>query len=174
MSRIRAALTVMLLTLCVAGGAPAVRADGSPGLDESFGLLFGKWRGKGLISVSVEDPPEKISCRVAYTRASDTVLKLNIRCAGVDFKINASGRVTYSKSSKTFSGRLTDDELQWTLDLFAGRTSRNGIRFGLKIEQAEVDGWLNVNIRGKQSHAWEAQRSTPEGLKPLLSIQLRR
>jgi hypothetical protein len=174
MPRIRAALTGILLTASCLGVVPAAEADDSPGIDESFGPLFGKWRGKGLIAVSVEEPPEKISCRVTYTRSSETVLKLNIRCAGVDFKINATGQVTYSTTSKRFSGRLTDDELAWTLDLFAGRPGRNGIRFGLKIEQAEVDGWLNVNIGGGKSHAWEAQRSTPKGLKQLLSIKFRR
>jgi hypothetical protein len=171
---IRAALICIVLTLHSLSAAPAAHAADSPGLDESFGSLFGKWRGKGLIAVSVDEPAEKISCRVTYTRASETVLKLNIRCAGVDFKINAKGKVSYSNTSKMFSGQLSDDELGWTVELAGGRSGRTGIRFGLKIEQAEIDGWLSVNIKSKQSHSWQAQRTTSSGLKRLLRIQFRR
>ena len=170
----RVALICGLLTLLAAVGTSAPAAADSGGIDETFGALFGSWRGKGSIVVTVGEPAEKISCRANYVRASDSAMNVKIRCAGVDYKVNAVGRITYNQKTKMFSGRLEDDELGWTVELTGGHATRKAIRFGLNIEQAEVSGWLNIELKSNRSHTWRAQQSTSSGLKPLLTIGFNR
>lgn len=160
-----ASLLVNMAGSAIAASSPA---------DNMFGSLYGKWRGKGVIVLRVGKPEENLSCRVTYARASDTLIDANIRCAAVDFKINAKGKISYSKQSKMFRGNLSDKETGWALVLSAGQPKKQHIRFGLKIAKAEVNGWLDLRIKNKNSHSWLAQRTTSSGLKMLLRIDFKR
>lgn len=143
-------------------------------VDKMFAPLYGKWRGKGVIALVAGKPAENISCRVTYKKASAKVVNTNIRCAAVDFKINASGHISYSGTSKMFRGNLSDGETGWTLVLTGGQPKKRRIRFGLKIAKAQVNGWLDLSIKSKKSHSWLARRTTSSGLKQLLRINFRR
>ena len=124
----RVALICGSLTLLAPVGTSAPAAADSGGIDETFGALFGSWRGKGSIVVTVGEPAEKISCRATYVRASDTAMNVKIRCAGVDYKVNAAGSIKYNKKTKMLSGRLEDDELGWTVELTGGHATRRAVR----------------------------------------------
>ncbi len=166
-------LLTCALSFTVAGQflAPALAASGA---DRTFGSLYGEWRGRGIIVPSKDKPAEKISCRVSYARISDRYVSSMIRCSAVDFKINARGRVSFSKTSGMFHGVLEDSGTGWTLRLSGGRARSKGVRFGLKIPEAKVNGWLSINVTGRRSHSWVAQRATSGGLKQLLKIKFRR
>ncbi|PCI05071.1 MAG: hypothetical protein COB78_00125 [Hyphomicrobiales bacterium] len=165
-----APIAVALMLFNLAGSAMAASSPA----DNMFGSLYGKWRGKGVIILQVGKPEEKLSCRVTYTPVSDTLVDANIRCAAVDFKIDAKGKISYSKHSKMFRGNLSDKETGWTLVLSAGQPKKQYIRFGLKIAKAEVNGWLDLKIKSRKSHTWLALRTTSTGLKTLLRIDFRR
>ncbi len=167
-------LIVLPLVFAVGMSVRPATVDAAAGTDAVFSSLYGKWRGKGVISPSAGKPAEKISCKVSYSRLSESVFKASIRCAAVDFKIDASGKVSYSKSSKMFRGNLADRGTGWTLILSGGRTRKSGVRFGLTIPEAKVNGWLSMRIKSKRSHSWFAQRSTSKGLKQLLRIRFTR
>lgn len=170
----RYATAIALLVFIANLGAPIIPAFAKSGADAMFGSLYGKWRGKGIIVPSAGKPAENISCRVTYSRLSKTAFNSRIRCAAVDYNIDASGKISYSNTSKMFSGRLMDRGTGWILVLSGGRTRKKSIRFGLKISKAEVDGWLDIKIKSKRSHSWTAQRATSKGLKQLLRIKFRR
>ncbi|MFK5979208.1 MAG: hypothetical protein QM488_10015 [Rhizobiaceae bacterium] len=99
-----------------------------------------------------------------------TLIEENIRCAAVDFKIDAMGKISYSKYSKMFRGNLSDKEAGWTLVLSARHPQKQRIRFGLRIAKIKVNGWLDLKIKSKNSHSWLAHRTTSGGLKMLLRI----
>lgn len=163
-------IAAALMLFNLAGNAIAASSPA----DNMFGSLYGKWRGKGVIILQVGKPEEKLSCRVTYAKISDTLIDANIRCAAVDFKIDAKGKISYSKKSKMFRGNLSDKETGWALVLSAGQPKKQYIRFGLKIAKAEVNGWLDLKIKNKKSHSWLAQRTTSGGLKTLLRIDFKR
>ena len=170
---VRNAISALCFSLAIlALSASPVLAEGA--VDNMFGSILGKWKGKGVIVLSADKPEENITCRITYARVSDSVLNAGIRCATVDFKIDAKGDLTYNKISKTFSGRLKDQGTGWTLILVGGKPKEKQIRFGLGIPEVAVNGWLDINIQGKSSHSWFAQRVTPAGLKLLLRIQFQR
>lgn len=170
LNRRLALIASALMLFATAGSAMAASSPA----DSMFGALYGKWRGKGVIVLQVGKPEEKLSCRVTYAKVSDIVLDANIRCAAVDFKIDAKGKISYSKQSKMFRGKLSDKETGWVLALSAGQPKKQRIRFGLKIAKVEVDGWLDLKIKSKKSHSWLAQRTTSGGLKMLLRIDFKR
>jgi hypothetical protein len=163
-----------IFTLAAAAWALSSQVALPAGVDDTFGSLFGKWRGSGVIVPGVDKPAEKISCRVEYKQSSATSFSSHIRCAAVDFNINASGRVTYSSGSGMYQGRLQDRGTGWTLVLSGGRERSSGVRFALHIPEAKVNGWLSMDTRNRRRHTWTAQRTTSSGLKQLLQINFRR
>ena len=170
---VRSAITVLFFSFAILAFS-AIPTFASHAVDSTFGSLFGKWKGKGVIVLSADKPEENITCRLNYTRVSDSKLNAGIRCATVDFKIDAKGDLTYNKISNSFHGRLKDQGTGWTLILVGGKPKEQQIRFGLGIPEVAVNGWLDIDNQRKSSHSWFAQRVTPAGLKLLLRIKFQR
>ncbi|MGC1711105.1 MAG: hypothetical protein WA717_05840, partial [Methyloceanibacter sp.] len=63
------------------------------GTDNPFDLLDGYWSGGGTVAPG-KGAAEKVSCKVTYNVAGSAVSQ-NMRCAGTDYKLNSSSKLTY-------------------------------------------------------------------------------
>ena len=78
--RILFGLTVLLSVAFVA----PLHADPTP--------LEGTWSGSGTMQ-RMEDPPQKLTCRVKYVRETDKVFRLAAKCVTISSAVNQTGQL---------------------------------------------------------------------------------
>ena len=129
------AMPLAALALAVALAAPAGAADpkaaGTP-----FEALSGDWKGGGTVTPNKGDPI-KVACKATYKVTGNTLLQ-KLRCAGVDYSINATNKLSNKggkikgswnesvyDASGTVTGTTKDDTIHALIagDKFSGRMS---------------------------------------------------
>ena len=122
---------IPLAALILAASLAAPKAAGNP-----FDQLSGDWKGGGTVTPA-DGQPKKVSCKVTYKVAGSNMSQ-NLRCAGTDYRINASLKLTYkggkikgawSESTYDANGGVTGTAKDHTIhsvitgDKFSGRMS---------------------------------------------------
>jgi hypothetical protein len=135
------AVLILAAALAASGEAAAQKAAANP-----FDLLSGDWKGGGTVRPA-DGHPKKVSCKVTYKVAGSNMSQ-HLRCAGTDYKINASLKLTYkggkikgswSESTYDTNGRVTGTakdniiHARITGDKFSGRMSINVADAGHEI-----------------------------------------
>ncbi|MEM7399586.1 MAG: hypothetical protein AAGF48_09070 [Pseudomonadota bacterium] len=54
--------------------------------------LQGTWKGSGTMQ-AMDNPPQKLNCRINYKRETDTIFKLAAKCATISTSINQTGQL---------------------------------------------------------------------------------
>jgi hypothetical protein len=98
--------------------------------------LSGSWRGSGSVTPLGATKREPISCRISYSSSASDRLKQHLKCAGSDYKIEATSDV--SCDGKSVSG-------SW-LEQIANNTGSVGGSIGTNYLNLEVDG---PNFKGR-------------------------
>ncbi|HEU0018297.1 MAG TPA: hypothetical protein VFQ31_08095 [Methyloceanibacter sp.] len=146
-----AALVVTAVLIAPAGAADP-KAAGSP-----FDALSGEWKGGGTVTPT-KGEPLKVACKATYKVTGGTLAQ-HLRCAGEDYSINATtkltnkggkvkgswneatydanGGVTGTAKDKTIHARITGDK-------FSGRMSINVSGTGHEINIMQLNEDTNT------------------------------
>src|ERR1700687_4260269 len=89
----RKALPLAALILAASLASPAEAAGPKAMGGNPFDQLKAYWKGGGTVT-PMNGKSEKVSCRVTYNVAGSAVSQ-TMRCAGTDYKINTSTKLTY-------------------------------------------------------------------------------
>ena len=81
------AALILAVALVVPGEAAAPKAAGNP-----FEKLSGDWKGGGTVTPK-DGQPKKVRCKVTY-KVAGSRMSQHLRCAGIDYKINATTKLT--------------------------------------------------------------------------------
>jgi hypothetical protein len=97
------AALILAAALAAPGEAAAPKAAANP-----FEKLSGDWKGGGTV-VPKDGQPKKVTCKVTYKVAGSS-LSQHLRCAGNDYKINSTTKMTDKggKVSGSWSERIYD------------------------------------------------------------------
>jgi hypothetical protein len=132
------ALLFTALLVLPAESAPPKGSSGNP-----FDQLKGYWTGGGTVS-PVNGNPEKVSCRVTYNVAGSAVSQ-NLRCAGTDYKINTSTKLTYN------NGKISGSWNESTYDASGGVTgTAKGNTVHARLTGDKFSGRMSISISGKR------------------------
>jgi hypothetical protein len=149
LSSARSAVPLAALILAVALAAPGGAA---PQAGNLFEQLSGEWKGGGTVTPAKGDPM-KVACKATY-KVTGSNLTQNLRCAGTDYRIDAtlnltdkSGKVRGSWNEKTYdanggvTGTAKDDTIHARIsgDKFSGRMSINVADGGLEINIIQLN-----------------------------------
>ena len=141
------ALALAALIAAVIPPAQAAESAGSP-----FEQLSGDWKGGGTVTPANGDP-KKVACKVSY-KVAGTALTQNLRCAGNDYKIDATlklndkgGKIKGSWNERTYdanggvAGTARDKTIhaRITGDKFSGRMSINVSDSGHEINIMQLN-----------------------------------
>lgn len=163
------AVAVSMLALLLSGMAAhaACSSDGVKLIDR----LNGNWRGSGTVT-PIGGQPERILCRISYakTRGGHGV-RQNIRCAGTDYRIEASANVTCNGSR--ISGVWTENIASNT-----GRISGQlaGQRLRASFSGPNFKGRLSVSFANRGRHSVTISQFDPAKGRhvPVAQIALRK
>ncbi len=132
--------------------------------------LNGSWRGKGALK-PIGGSPEFVSCRISYSLTGANVINQTIACAGTDYKIEATSRVT-----------CDGNHLQGTFEESAGHTTGrvtgdiSGNQIFIEADSPNFKGNFKVTFKSATDHLVaisQADHATGRQI-PLASIQLSR
>ena len=141
------AALILVAALAAPGEAAAPRPAGNP-----FDQLSGDWKGGGRVRPG-GGQPKKVSCKATYKVAGSN-LSQNLSCAGTDYTINASLKLTYkggkikgswSESTYDANGGVTGTAKDNTIharitgDKFSGRMSINVSDTGHEINMVQFN-----------------------------------
>lgn len=141
------AALILAAALAAPGEAAAPKAAANP-----FDQLSGDWKGGGTVRPA-DGQRKKVSCKVTYKVAGSNMSQ-NLRCAGTDYRINASLKLTYkggkikgSWSERTYdangavTGTAKDNTIhaRITGDKFSGRMSINISNVGHSINMVQFN-----------------------------------
>ncbi len=91
----------------------------------------------------VNGKPEKVSCHVTYNVAGSAVSQ-TMRCAGTDYKINTSTKLTYT------GGKISGSWNESTYDASGGVSgTASGNMVHARISGDKFSGRMSINISGK-------------------------
>ena len=156
-------LAVVIATASLAAVTAAPKATGNP-----FDQLKGYWTGGGTVTPT-NGKAEKVSCRVTYNVAGSAVSQ-NMRCAGTDYKINTSTKLTYK------GGKISGSWIESTYDANGGVSgSANGNTVHARISGDKFSGRMSINISGKGHSINIVQLDKGSGAyRPVANVSLRR
>jgi hypothetical protein len=137
----RKALPLAVLIVTASLASPAVtaapKATGNP-----FDQLKGYWTGGGTVTPT-NGKAEKVSCRVTYNVAGSAISQ-NMRCAGTDYKINTSTKLTYK------GGKISGSWTESTYDANGGVSgTASGNTVHARITGDKFSGRMSINVSGK-------------------------
>jgi len=163
----RKALPLLALILAAALASPAETAAPKP-TGNPFDQLKGYWRGGGTVTPN-DGKAEKVSCRVTYNVAGSNVSQ-TMRCAGTDYKINTSTKLTYK------GGKISGSWNESTYDANGGVTgTAKGNTVHARISGDKFSGRMSINISGKGHSINIAQFNEGSGTyRPVASVSLSR
>jgi hypothetical protein len=145
------AMPLTALFLAVALTAPARAAD-PKSADTPFDALSGDWKGGGTVTPT-KGEPMKVACKATY-KVTGSTLAQDLRCAGIDYRIDATtkltnkgGRIKGSWNEKTYdaNGGVTGTAKDKTIharisgDKFSGRMSINVSDAGHEINIMQLN-----------------------------------
>lgn len=145
------AMPLAVLMLAGVLGAPVQAAD-SKAAGSPFDALAGEWTGGGTVTPNKGDPL-KVACKATY-KVSGNTLNQHLRCAGEDYSIDATtkltdkgGKIKGSWNEKTYdaNGGVTGTAKDKTIharisgDKFSGRMSINVSDTGHEINIMQLN-----------------------------------
>lgn len=149
--------------------APAVTKKAAPkGTGNPFDLLKGYWTGGGTVT-PMKGNAEKVSCKVTYIVAGSAVSQ-NMRCAGTDYKVNTSSKLTYS------GGKISGS---WNESTYSAAGSVSGTAKGsvvhARISGDKFSGRMSINVSGSRHTINIVQLDNKTGAyRPVASVSLHR
>jgi hypothetical protein len=155
--------------MALMAASPAFAICSAQGL-ELMRNLAGSWRGKGAVT-PIGGAPEFITCRISYSMGGADIIQQVIACAGSDYKIEASSRVTCE--GNRLEG-LFEENIAHSTGLVQG--SIGGGHLTIEAESAIFKGIFNVTFQSASSHLVAiTQFDSAKGRQvPIASIQLKR
>ncbi|MGZ5916295.1 MAG: hypothetical protein ACXWJ4_03065 [Methyloceanibacter sp.] len=157
-------LALLVVAIFVAPAYSAPKASGNP-----FDTLKGYWTGGGTVS-PVNGKPEKVSCHVTYNVAGSAVSQ-TMRCAGTDYKINTSTKLTYT------GGKISGSWNESTYDASGGVSgTAGGNTVHARISGDKFSGRMSINISGKGGHSINIVEfdKNSGAYRPVANVSLRR
>lgn len=146
-----AALVVTAVLIAPAGAADP-KAAGSP-----FDALSGEWKGGGTVTPA-KGEPLKVACKATYKVTGGTLAQ-HLRCAGEDYSINATTKLTnkggkikgsWNEATYDANGGVTGTAKDKTIharisgDKFSGRMSINVSDTGHEINIMQLNEDTNT------------------------------
>lgn len=160
---------IVALSIGAISASPAFALCTSQGLD-LMRNLNGPWRGKGAVT-PIGGSPEFVSCRISYSMVGADVINQIIACAGTDYKIEATSRVTCD-------GNRLEGSFEEKLGNNTGRVSGSisGNHLTIEADGPSFKGNFNVTFKGEANHLVSiTQFDSAKGRQvPVASIQLSR
>jgi hypothetical protein len=154
--------TATLLLVALAASA-ADSASANP-----FEKLDGSWSGGGTVN-PLKGKPERVSCRATY-KVEGAAVAQTLRCAGADYKFDATSNLTYQAG--TISGSWNEDNHAAAGDL-SGTASGNSVR--ARISGDKFSGRLSINMSGSRHTINIVQYDMGSGAyRPVASVSLHR
>ena len=141
------AMPLAALVLAAALALPD-RGEAADPAGNPFEQLRGEWKGGGTVTPAKGDPM-KVACKATY-KVTGSNLSQNLRCAGTDYRIDATlkltdknGKIKGSWNEKTYdaNGGVTGTA---KADLIHARIS--GDKFSGRMSLNVSDGGLEINI----------------------------
>jgi hypothetical protein len=158
-------LAVLIATASLASSAvtAAPKATGNP-----FDQLKGYWSGGGTVTPT-NGKAEKVSCRVTYNVAGPAISQ-NMRCAGTDYKINTSAKLTYK------GGKISGSWNESTYDANGGvNGTASGNTVHARITGDKFSGRMSINVSGNGHSINIVQLDKGSGAyRPVANVSLRR
>jgi hypothetical protein len=164
----RKALPLAALILAASLASPAEAAAPKAMGGNPFDQLKGYWKGGGTVT-PMNGKSEKVSCRVTYNVAGSAVSQ-TMRCAGTDYKINTSTKLTYK------GGKISGSWNESTYDANGGVSgTANGNTIHARINGDKFSGRMSINISGKGHSINIVQLDKGSGAyRPVANVSLRR
>jgi hypothetical protein len=132
--------------------------------------LNGSWKGRGAVT-PIGGAAERVSCRVNYAMLSGSILNQVIACAGTDYKIEASSRVSCE-------GNRLEGSFEEKIGNNTGRVSGtiSGNHLDIDADGPSFKGRFNVQFKGETNHLVAITQFDPAKGRhvPVASIQLSR
>ncbi len=147
------AALILAAILAAPGEAAAPKAAGNP-----FQKLSGDWKGGGTVTPA-DGKPKKVRCKVTYTVAGSR-LSQHLRCAGIDYRINATTKLTdkggkisgsWNESVYDANGRLTGTAKD---DLIHARITGDKFSSRMSIKTSDTGHSINIVELNKNSGAY--------------------
>jgi hypothetical protein len=147
----REALPLAALILAAAF-APLAQAAEPKAAGNPFEQLSGDWKGGGTVTPAKGDPM-KVACKATY-KVTGSTLSQNLRCAGTDYRIDATTKLTdkggkikgsWNESTYDANGGVTGTAKDKTIharitgDKFSGRMSINVSDSGQEINIMQLN-----------------------------------
>jgi hypothetical protein len=161
-SLVRRVLTAATLLVALATSS-AFSASANP-----FEKLNGTWSGGGTVN-PLKGNPKRISCRATY-KVEGTAVTQSMRCAGADYKFDASSNLTYD------GGRISGSWNENTRDAagsVSGTASGNSVR--ARISGDKFSGRVSINVSGSRHTINIVEYDKGSGTyRPVASVSLNR
>jgi hypothetical protein len=132
------AMPLVAVVLALGLATPVGAADPTTG-NNPFEALSGEWKGGGTVTPNKGDPL-KVACKATYKVAGST-LNQHLRCAGVDYSIDATTKLTDKK------GKVRGSWNEKTYDANGGVTgSARDKTIHAKISGDKFSGRMSINV----------------------------
>jgi hypothetical protein len=165
----RVAALLMGAALLAAGTGQAQAICSSQGQD-LMKSLNGSWRGRGAVT-PIGGAPERVNCRVSYNLEGQDRINQVVACAGTDYKIEASSRVTCggTRVDGSFLEKIGNNTGRVTGDI-------SGDRLNIELDGPSFKGRFNVLFQGEAKHTVSITQFDPGKGRhvPVASMQLAR
>jgi hypothetical protein len=161
------ALPVALLIL-VPAIAPLAQAAEPKATGNPFEQLSGVWKGGGTVT-PVNGDAKKVACKVAYKVAGST-LSQNLRCAGTDYRIDATTKLTDK------GGKIKGSWNESTYDANGGVIgTANDKTIHAKITGDKFSGRMSINVSDADHEINIMQFNETSGTyRPVASVSMHR
>jgi hypothetical protein len=149
------------------GGANAICSSQGQELMRS---LDGSWRGRGAVT-PIGGAPERVNCRVNYSTEGASRINQVVACAGTDYKIEASSRVSCvgNRLEGSFQEKIANNTGRVTGDI-------SSERLNIELDGPSFKGRFNVVFQGDSKHSVSITQFDPGKGRhvPVASMQLSR
>src|SRR5215210_1893161 len=144
-----------------------VLAQPQPG-GNPFDQLKGNWTGGGTVTPNTGEP-KKVNCKATYEVAGNALTQ-KLRCAGPDYKVDSSTKMTYK------SGKISGSWKERTYDAsggISGTATDNLIH--ARISGDRFSGRMSINVSGDGHSINIVQLDKASGVyRPVAALALRR
>jgi hypothetical protein len=156
-------LPAATLVLAALAASTAESASANP-----FKKLDGFWSGGGTVS-PLKGKPERVSCRVTY-KVEGAAIVQKMRCAGTDYKFDASSKLTYK------GGRISgswNESIRAAAGGVSGTANGNSVR--ARISGDKFSGRMSINVSGSRHTIAIVQYDRgSDAYRPVASVSLHR
>ena len=165
LTRETTALAALVLAVALAAPAGAVdpKAAGTP-----FEALSGDWKGGGTVTPE-KGEPLKVACKATY-KVTGATLSQKLRCAGDDYRIDATTKLTNK------GGKIKGSWNEATYDANGGVTgSAKDKTINARISGDKFSGRMSINVSdaGHEINIMQLNEDTGT-YRPAASVSLHR